>query len=78
MKQQIKTKMVLTKEVTVSITRDDLIELVASKGYTPMKGTCVFVEVPRGGDYSGEDLPINDDCPVFLTWTERSEEGGIE
>lgn len=47
---------------------DAIIELLnkrvkLSKGETP---TEVIIRIPSGGDYSGMNLEIDDDCPVIV------------
>jgi len=66
------------KSITIKLTAEDIISLLASDGALPPDAydcTEVSFDVPGGGDYSNMRLDIDRDCPVTATYeTESSEE----
>lgn len=56
----------------LSIGKADLIELLNDRGFSIPSDADVTVQVPRGGDYSGCDLDIENDVEIEITYMESS------
>jgi hypothetical protein len=70
---KIGTTRVETHEVSVSGT--ELLELLREhfKQVIPQHAR-VCVQVPRGGDYSGIELEIDQYCPITVTWSQTTKD----
>lgn len=66
----MKTEMKTTREVTVELDYDDLVELMKAKGLQINGDAKFFVKVPGGGDWSNQDLLIDNDVPLLVQWTD--------
>lgn len=61
------TKTIKTK-YHVTVTHDDIVEYLKSKGHD-VPGDCVVTfKVPGGGDWSHMDVDIDDENPVKARW----------
>lgn len=58
---------------TIQVNRRALLEMLRQQGMTIPDSAVVHFTVPRGGDYSGEDVDISDANPVWVRWTETQE-----
>jgi hypothetical protein len=71
-------KRVIQEEYELKLNREALISLLANEDvtdatYVPNDAE-IFVQIPGGGDYSGEPLAITERCPIILRWKVRKEE----
>lgn len=64
----MKTKTEITKNVTLEITKNDIIEWLLSKGEIPNDYAEVYFSVPGGGDWSNMDISIDEDNPIFIKY----------
>lgn len=58
----------------IELSGEDIIQLLRDTGYVFGRNPKVVIRVPTGGDYSGEDVAVNDECPVQVYWREMVEE----
>jgi len=49
-----------------------LVDILRKAGYEIPITAEIFVEIPRGGDYSGEELKIHGDMPLCVRWEVRT------
>lgn len=70
------TKVTTVTEHTVTITKNDLLRwLKRREGLDPKdQSVRVTIQVPRGGDYSGDILDLDDIGGVTVYWLERTQE----
>jgi hypothetical protein len=70
---KITTKTVITERHEIRLTDLDIRLLLLDRGITvPAGASNITVLVPGGGDWSNEELNIDQDCPVIISWTEQS------
>lgn len=56
---------------TIELSRNDIIDLLRTKGLD-IPDTCVVeFHVPGGGDYSNSDIVVSEQSPVSVTWMTR-------
>lgn len=53
---------------TISLTGETILALLKRDGVPVPDGAEVTFTVPSGGDYSGDDVHVNDDSPVTVCW----------
>ena len=71
---------------TVTITERHEVRLDGQRIYDMLQGAGyllstasdfkVYFSVPGGGDWSNQDIEIDKDCPVIVTWKVTSTESG--
>jgi len=65
-KVKILTQTVTRKTSTIELTREIILDSLGVK--TP--NARVYITVPSGGDYSGQELSIEGNACVYVTWDE--------
>lgn len=72
----LKVETQVTRRITVKLHKQDVLTYLIDEGIMPsgaMHGDpSVYVQVPSGGDWSGERLELDGDNPVCVTWTETT------
>jgi hypothetical protein len=72
-KAEVLVTKTVTRRCTVKVTGGDIIGWL--KGVIPKGGQArVTFFVPRGGDYSGMQLDINEESPIYIEWEETTVE----
>lgn len=70
----IKIVVETTKHYTCKVSRAELLRVMNSSGGLPQHlpaDTQVTITVPSGGDYSGDDLDLDEAGGLTLSWVER-------
>ena len=74
----IKTKTVITHQALLSgdeliahLNGEPLLDANSHLIQVPAYAKVSF-QVPGGGDWSNETLEVDEDCPICITWEERS------
>ncbi len=71
------TSTITTRQHTVRLSDDDLVELLRQElkaqgvKFLPEGKIEVFVSVPGGGDYSSTDLEIDEGTPLTIRWMSK-------
>ena len=69
--KEMKTSTVKTHTCEFELTGKDIVGLLNDSGCLPPTSLPMFsevaFEVPRGGDYSGQLLSVDSDCPVHVS-----------
>ena len=56
------------KYTRTTLTGRDIMRMLAASGKLKItKETRVFINIPTGGDYSGMQLDIDNECPIIVT-----------
>lgn len=71
--QQINKTVVKTSKTTVVITRNDLLKLLRDNFIHAPDDADIFVKIPGGGDWSGQNLDIDSTIPIHVEYTEVEE-----
>jgi len=70
-------KVIEDTQVTTKKTYQGVVEPEALREFLGLPSTArIFVEVPRGGDYSGCNLDIGVDAPLRVYWETVTESAG--
>lgn len=75
---KIQGSIVRQQTITGTITKADLVELILSTVEVPHGAEPrIFVTVPSGGDYSGQQLLIGDDVTLefVIRWEDAEKQG---
>lgn len=71
---EVNLKQTITRQYEATFTREDLLLMLNGKSnkfpYNLPANTAVTIEVPRGGDYAGDVLEIDDVGGLKVRWTE--------
>lgn len=71
MKGKIKTRREVRTTNFLSVGKKDFLNALGNCGTIIPEGATVFVRVPGGGDWSNENLEIDDDdCSIHVQWEE--------
>ena len=70
-KKSMKVSTTTVRSIRIELSRQDILGFL--KDFSIPRDAGVYVQVPGGGDWSNESLDIGDNCPVIVTWSERSE-----
>jgi len=66
MKKTIKKETV--RHTRIVLTGKDIIRMLKATNKVKItKETCVFINIPTGGDYSGMRLDIDNECPIIVS-----------
>ena len=65
---EIKVRVTTTKDHKLTLTGDDLINILKENGYDIPAGSNVTLIVPDG-DWSGEIIDIDKDTPIKISWS---------
>ena len=61
------------KKCSMTFGRSQIVYILQLEGYDIPDDSKVTVQVPGGGDYSGETLTIGTDTFLKISWTEKKE-----
>jgi hypothetical protein len=72
-----KTTIVATTQVSYFLGREELFKLFEEAGIEVPQGAHIYINIPGDGDYSNEQLSIDEDCPLVVCYQTitRSGEG---